>query len=101
MDAFELKNGIPTIDKAVSEDLDYTFDFSSEMALVPDDLITGHTVSARGNAVLGDVVREGSLVTFWLSGGHANYTTGVDCSVTTLAGRTITRSLNIVVVARK
>lgn len=101
MDVFELKNGIPTIDKAPSEDLDYTFDFSSEMATVPDDLITGHTVTAKGTAALGDVVREGNLVTFWLSGGHASYTTGVDCTVTTLAGRKITRSLNIAVVARK
>lgn len=69
--------------------------------MVPDDLITGHAVAAKGNAVLGDVVREGNLVTFWLSDGHAGYTTGVDCIATTLAGRKITRSLNIAVVARK
>ena len=43
---------------------------------------------------------QGNLVTFWLSGGHAGDDTALDCTATTLAGRKITGSLNIVVVAR-
>jgi hypothetical protein len=101
LDAFELENGIPTIDKTPSEVLDYSFDFSEEMAKVPDDAVNGHSVTSKGTAVLGDVIRDGSLVTFWLSVGRAGYTTAVDCTVTTLAGRKITRSLNVAVVARK
>jgi hypothetical protein len=101
VDGFELKNGIPTNTKTPAEVLDFTFDFSDEMASMPDDTITGQVVSASGGSALGDVVRVGNLVTFWLSGGTIGTSTTVECRISTMGGRTIARSMAIAVVARK
>lgn len=94
-------SGIPTIHKVIEEELDYTFDWTDYLAMTPGDSITSEAVTITGRIVKGDVVREGAMVTVWLSGGAPGYKASAHCQIVTAAGRTAKRTINIEVVDRR
>lgn len=78
--------------------LDYTFDWGPYLAS-NSDAIASHDVAIDdppdNSLVIEDFLRDGAVVTVWLSGGTLDQTYIVRCRVTTTGGRTDDRSFSL------
>lgn len=104
---------IRNFSKDTLDTLDYTMAFgptpvgavpSDPGWLVAGDLITGSpaptiTITGSDNALTcstgPSVINSGLAVLFWLTGGTSGVTYTVSCFVTTVAGRTLNKSITI------
>lgn len=89
MNTYRMENGLPTIDKAPAECLDYTFEFADALA---GDTITAHTVKVDGVAKE-DEARAGSAITVWVAGGMHGVPARIRCTADTAGGRRLERCI--------
>jgi len=82
--------------KRVSAVLDYAFDWSAWLA--DSETIVTHAVMVTGDVVVDSNSEAGGVVIAWLSGGSES-TQSVNCTITTSAGRTDSRSARLQVIA--
>lgn len=74
--------------------LDYQFDWSQWLA--SGETITSKTVTVAG-VTLDSSPNDDTAVTCWLSGGTAGTTATCSCRITTSAGRTVERSIDVLI----
>ena len=73
--------------------LDYAFDWAAW--LDEGETITNHTVTVPAGITLDSNAEASGVVTAWLSGGTAGDSYEVACQITTSAGRTDERTMQI------
>ena len=71
--------------------LDWAWDWSAWLA--EGEQITEATVIADDGLTVSDPIRDGAVVTVWVSGGEAGQTYRMTCRVTTSQGRIDDRSI--------
>lgn len=83
-------------DKDPADVLDYTIDWSEELAAAePDDAIAAVLWTVPAGITQGATATVGARTTVWLSGGTAGADYTVACKITTEQGRVIERSRKI------
>lgn len=85
----------PTYYKDSADKLDYEWDWATW--LTEGETITTHTVTAPEGITLDSSTAADNKVTAWLSGGTTNKDYNIACRIDTNQGRTVERSLRIVV----
>lgn len=90
--------GLPTIQKAASERLDYPFDFTN---LLAGDTIAAHEVIAQNGITCDATLVTGAIVAAWVLGGTAGQKYTVACKVTGASGRIFERTIVLDVVAAR
>lgn len=88
----------PTFRKDAASTLDYTFDWTSWLAT--GETITAQTITADTGITAATPSVSGGKVTTFVSGGTSAQNYGVRCQITTSAGRTDVRSMNIEVITQ-
>jgi hypothetical protein len=84
-------NGKASIIKDPSENLDYSFDWTSWLSEPADTIATA--VFAVTGATLGTTSNTTTLATAFVSGGEINTTATLTCTITTAQGRIAQRSV--------
>lgn len=93
----DLATGLPSITKAPTELLDYTFDFTAWLAEI-GDTISSHTVTlSPSGPTITQHANTTTAVTAWVSGGTAGTSYTLTSQITTAGGRTASRSILITV----
>lgn len=80
--------------KRTNETLDYSLDFSAELADKGDSAATA-TWTVPAGIVKTDDALEGGIATVWLSGGTAGTVYQLGCRLLTTAGRIYDRPLTV------
>ena len=85
-------------DKDPADVLDYGLDWSEQLALVsPADTISSATWTVPAGLTAGAQFVVGGVATTWLSGGTAGTDYTVTCRIVTAGGRTLERSVKLLV----
>ena len=85
-------------DKDPADVLDYGLDWSDQLALVsPADTISSVTWTVPAGLTAGPQFLVGSVATAWLSGGTAGTDYTIICRIVTTGGRTLERSVKLLV----
>ena len=87
-----------TFNKDPDELLDYEWDFSLQLAEDGSDTITGTpTITVPTGITLENQSNTTTTITAWLSGGTAGQRYEVECDMSTVGGRTYSRTILILV----
>lgn len=85
-------------DKDPADVLDYALDWSDQLALSdPDDTISSATWTVPAGLTAGAQFVASGIAAIWLSGGTAGTDYTVTCRIVTTGGRTLERSVKLLV----
>jgi hypothetical protein len=90
------KNGLPTIQKRATSQLDYPFDWNAWLAQIGDQIAT-YSVSVPDGITKAGVMMQDGFVTVWLDGGRVGYKYPVRCDIATASNPPRKDSRTIVV----
>lgn len=88
------KAGLPVIDKASSEELDYSIDFTKLLADSSDSIISYDVIADQGVTISSHSV-SGAIVIAWASGGQPGCQYKITFNIATSGGRKFSRTIKL------